>query len=77
MTTTEPDIRAAEETIRALRAALADVGLHLPSLALDPGSCARDVPAPLVDLGRCDVPTAQRLTDALLRAGCGAESSST
>lgn len=71
MTTTDPHIRAAEETIHALRAALAGIGLHLPSLTLDPGSCARDVPAPLIDLGRCDVPTARRLTDALLSVARG------
>ncbi|MFI5806481.1 hypothetical protein [Streptomyces sp. NPDC051561] len=69
MTTTESDIRAAEEAIRALGAALAGIGLQLPSLALDPASCARDVPAPLIDLGRCDVRTAQLLASALREAG--------
>jgi hypothetical protein len=69
MTSTEPHIRAAEEAIHALRTALAGLGLYLPSLTLDPASCAREVPAPLIDLGRCDVPTARRLTEALLRSG--------
>lgn len=63
MTSAQPPIPAAEETIRALRAALASAGLNLPSVTLDPASCAREVPAPLIDLGRCDVETAGRLAE--------------
>jgi hypothetical protein len=65
MTTAQPHIQAAEETIRTLREALASAGLRLPSVTLDPASCARDVPAPLIDLGRCDVDTARRLAEAV------------
>ncbi|MFJ6697150.1 hypothetical protein ACIQM4_13920 [Streptomyces sp. NPDC091272] len=70
MPTEKLDIRAAEETILTLRDALTAVGLSLPSLSLDSASCARDVPAPLIDLGRCDVDTAQRLVS-LIRSGGG------
>ncbi|MFI0983296.1 hypothetical protein ACH4SP_40595 [Streptomyces sp. NPDC021093] len=70
MPTEELDIRAAEEAIRALREALTAAGLSLPSLTLDSASCAREVPVPLIDLGRCDVGTARRLAS-LIRAGGG------
>ncbi|MGW7412953.1 hypothetical protein [Streptomyces sp. NPDC054863] len=70
MPTEELDIRVAEEAIHALREALIAAGLNLPSLTLDSASCARDVPVPLIDLGRCDVATAQRLA-AVIRAGGG------
>jgi hypothetical protein len=70
MPTEKLDIRAAEEAVHTLREALTAAGLNLPSLALDPASCARDVPAPLIDLGRCDVKTARRLA-VLIGAGGG------
>lgn len=55
-------VRAAEDAVARLRAGLAGVGLKLPSLRIDPASCARDEPAPLVDLGRCTIDTALRLS---------------
>ncbi|MFC9947134.1 hypothetical protein [Streptomyces pratensis] len=55
-------VRAAEDTVARLRAGLAGVGVKLPSLRIDPVSCAGDEPAPLVDLGRCSVETALRLS---------------
>ncbi|MFJ2739275.1 hypothetical protein ACIO3O_06360 [Streptomyces sp. NPDC087440] len=73
MTTKELGIRAAEETIRTLREALIAAGLNLPSLGLDSASCARDVPAPLVDLGRCDVETARRLAEVIGAGGPSGE----
>ncbi|MDX2623133.1 hypothetical protein ABZ516_08250 [Streptomyces sp. NPDC019826] len=36
--------------------------MKLPSLRIDPVSCAGNEPAPLVDLGRCSIETALRLS---------------
>lgn len=58
-------VRAAEEAVERLRAGLAEVGITLPSLRLDPVSCAGNEPAPLVDLGRCNPETALRLSTVL------------
>lgn len=58
-------VRAAEDAVARLRAGLAGIGVKLPSLRIDPVSCARDEPAPLVDLGRCTVDTALRLSAGL------------
>ncbi|WP_219636987.1 hypothetical protein [Streptomyces sp. AJS327] len=52
---------------RDLGEALAEVGLELPSLGLDPLSCTGPVPRPLVDLGRCNLAVARELT-VVLRA---------
>ncbi|MEV3860204.1 hypothetical protein AB0J38_38595 [Streptomyces sp. NPDC050095] len=60
-------VEEAEETVENLRAALAGVGIVLPSLGLDLGSIARTAPCPLVELGRCPVDVAARLA-ALLTA---------
>ncbi|MFJ8540421.1 hypothetical protein ACIRFH_00085 [Streptomyces sp. NPDC093586] len=55
----------AEETLKELRAALAEAGIILPSLGIDPVSLAREAPCPLIELGRCSVETARRLAAAL------------
>lgn len=60
-------VRAAEDAVARLRAGFAGVGVKLPSLRIDPVSCAGNEPAPLVDLGRCSIETALRLS-ALLEA---------
>ncbi|MFG2307495.1 hypothetical protein ACGFS9_02215 [Streptomyces sp. NPDC048566] len=61
-------VRPTEEIVAELRAALAGVGVVLPSLRVDPVTGASDEPFALVALGRCNVVTAGRLT-AVLR-GC-------
>ncbi|MET7369472.1 hypothetical protein ABZS61_27150 [Streptomyces sp. NPDC005566] len=58
-------VRAAEDAVARLRAGLAGVGVKLPSLRIDPVSCAGSEPVPLVDLGRCTIDTALRLSDEL------------
>ncbi|MCX4908807.1 hypothetical protein [Streptomyces sp. NBC_00878] len=58
-------VEQAEETVKELRAALATAGITLPSLGIDPASLAREVPRPLVELGRCSVETAARLAAVL------------
>ncbi|OMI88938.1 hypothetical protein ACGH52_13070 [Streptomyces sp. BBFR25] len=58
-------VEGAEDTVEELRAALAEAGITLPSLGLDPVSLAREAPCPLVELGRCSVETARRLAAAL------------
>ncbi|SCK34530.1 hypothetical protein B046DRAFT_02887 [Streptomyces sp. LamerLS-316] len=55
-------VRAAEDAVARLRAGLAGVGVKLPSLRVDPVSCAASEPTPLVDLGRCSIETAMRLS---------------
>ncbi|MFE9852133.1 hypothetical protein ACFYPN_25525 [Streptomyces sp. NPDC005576] len=60
----EGNMRAAEDAVARLKAALAGVGATLPSLRIDLVSCASDATAPLVDLGRCGVGTALRLSEA-------------
>ncbi|MFJ6849102.1 hypothetical protein ACIQM3_00980 [Streptomyces sp. NPDC091271] len=55
-------MRAAEDAVARLRAGLAGVGVKLPSLRIDLVSCAGDEPTPLVDLGRCSLETATRLS---------------
>lgn len=66
-TSSAPTIREAEATGDALCAALAGAGIVLPSVRIDPVSCAYDVPRPLIELGRCNLDTARRLV-AVLRA---------
>ncbi|GGV57806.1 hypothetical protein GCM10010294_04790 [Streptomyces griseoloalbus] len=57
----------AEEVVKELRAALAEAGISLPSLGLDPVSLAREAPCPLVELGRCSVETARRIAAVVVR----------
>lgn len=78
MTTTERrrvaagGVREAEDAVETLRQGLKGVGLTLPSLRIDPASCAGNEPAPLVDLGRCNIDTALRLS-AVLDKKCDGE----
>ncbi|MFF1923558.1 hypothetical protein ACFVW8_23675 [Streptomyces sp. NPDC058221] len=71
MTTTERRraaavrVREAEEVVTRLREGFAGVGIVLPSLRIDPVSFAGEEPAGLVDLGRCNLDTAARLTQVL------------
>ena len=58
-------MRSTQEVLESLRAALMGVGVVLPSLAVDPLTGAGDEPFPLVDLGRCNVRTAERLASVL------------
>ncbi|MFI1678907.1 hypothetical protein [Streptomyces sp. NPDC020607] len=63
--TSEERLRAAEEAVRQLRGGLAEVGVTLPSLRVDPLTAAGDGTLPLVELGRCNLDTALRLAAAL------------
>ncbi|MEU1002875.1 MULTISPECIES: hypothetical protein [Streptomyces] len=58
-------VEEAEDAVKELRAELAEAGITLPSLGLDPVSLAREAPCPLVELGRCSVETARRLAAVL------------
>ncbi|MFF5366124.1 hypothetical protein [Streptomyces sp. NPDC013187] len=58
-------VEEAEDVVKELRAELAEAGIILPSLGLDPVSLAREAPCPLVELGRCSVETARRLAAVL------------
>ncbi|WP_405797795.1 hypothetical protein [Streptomyces sp. NBC_01506] len=59
-------VGAAEEAVELLRSAFAAVGITLPSLRIDPVSCAGSEPAnPLVELGRCNLATARRIVAVL------------
>ncbi|WP_328905084.1 hypothetical protein OG230_20015 [Streptomyces sp. NBC_00234] len=58
-------VRRAEDAVARLRDGLAEVGVKLPSLRIDPVSCAGNEPSPLVDLGCCNLDTAQRLSEVL------------
>ncbi len=55
------EIKEAEQVRDELCAALHRAGIVLPSLRLDPVGCADEKPRLLVELGRCNVPTARRL----------------
>jgi hypothetical protein len=60
---------AEAEAVRdELRTALRAAGITLPSLAVDTVSYAEPEPRPLLDLGRCNVPTARRIIAALRQA---------
>ncbi|MDQ8704597.1 hypothetical protein RCO28_19180 [Streptomyces sp. LHD-70] len=61
-TTGLEDVEAARDE---LAAALAKAGITLPSLGLDPLSYGGELAAPLVELGRCNAPTARSLAAAL------------
>ncbi|MCL7492218.1 hypothetical protein M8I34_12315 [Streptomyces sp. MCA2] len=65
MLTARDRVRQAEVVMVELQTALRAVGVILPSLCVDPVSCASSVMAPLVELGRCNLDTAQRLADVL------------
>ncbi|MET7797092.1 hypothetical protein ACFTZK_31655 [Streptomyces decoyicus] len=65
MLTARDRVRQAEVVMVELQTALRAVGITLPSLCVDPVSCASSVMAPLVELGRCNLDTAQRLADVL------------
>jgi hypothetical protein len=58
-------VRPTEEVVETLRAALVGVGVVLPSLTVDPVTGASDEPFALVDLGRCNTRTAERLASVL------------
>lgn len=64
-------VAAAEEARDALAAAFADAGITLPSLRIDPVSCAGNEPAPLIELGRCNLPTARLLAETVAGAARG------
>ncbi|MFD3486381.1 hypothetical protein [Streptomyces sp. NPDC058665] len=59
-------VKAAEEAVAQLKSGLAAAGIKLPSLRVDPVSCAGNEPAnPLVELGRCNLATARQMAAAL------------
>lgn len=58
-------LAAADEAQEELRAALDAWGITLPSLNLDPVTCAGPAPRPLINLGRCNPSTARKLAAAL------------
>lgn len=58
-------MRSTEEVVENLRQALTGVGVALPSLCVDPVTGASDEPFALVDLGRCNVRTAEKLASVL------------
>ncbi|MET9051458.1 hypothetical protein ACMZ5F_32175 [Streptomyces rhizosphaericola] len=68
-------VRAAEDAVARLKEGLAGVGVTLPSLRVDPVSCAGNEPTPLVDLGRCNIDTALRLCEVLAERASGREES--
>lgn len=62
-------ITACAEAVVRLQDALGALGITLPSLGVDLPSCSRPLdPRPLVELGRCNLATAQALTTALREA---------
>ncbi|MEV6161386.1 hypothetical protein AB0L71_05585 [Streptomyces sp. NPDC052052] len=66
----EEGVRAAEGAVARLKEGFSGVGITLPSLRVDPVSCAGNEPAaPLVDLGRCNLDTALRLSVVLEAQG--------
>jgi hypothetical protein len=58
-------IEEAERVRDELCAALHGAGIVLPSLGVEPGAYAERTPRPLVDLGRCNLSTARKLTAVL------------
>ncbi|MER6124264.1 hypothetical protein ABT173_16730 [Streptomyces sp. NPDC001795] len=66
-------MRSTEEVVEALRVALERVGIVLPSLCVDPVTGAGAESFALVELGRCNVQTAERLTDVLRSMPVGEE----
>ncbi|TDC78654.1 hypothetical protein [Streptomyces hainanensis] len=68
MTTTVERLRDAESAAEEVRAALAEVGVVLPSLRVDLASCTAEANRPLVDLGCCNLAMARKLASVL--RGC-------
>ncbi|MCP9944263.1 hypothetical protein LUX12_04810 [Streptomyces somaliensis] len=62
---TDDRVREAERACGELGEALEAAGVRLPSLGLDPVSCAGSAPLGLIELGRCNVETARALAAAL------------
>ena len=58
-------MRSTEEVVESLREALTGVGVALPSLCVDPVTAASEELFALVDLGRCNVRTAEKLASVL------------
>jgi hypothetical protein len=58
-------VEEAEDAVKELRAELAEAGIIPPSLGLDPVSLAREVPCPLMEMGRCSVQAARPLAAVL------------
>ncbi|MGW2088420.1 hypothetical protein [Streptomyces sp. NPDC001880] len=70
--TAEGRVRTAEEVVARLKEGFSGVGITLPSLRIDPVSCAGSDPvSALVDLGRCNLDTALRLSMVLEAQGQG------
>ncbi|MFE7621660.1 hypothetical protein [Streptomyces sp. NPDC057496] len=68
--TAESRVRVAEDAVARLKEGFSGVGITLPSLRVDPVTCAGTEPgAPLVDLGRCNLDTALRLSVVLEAQG--------
>ncbi|MFF9401682.1 hypothetical protein [Streptomyces sp. NPDC014744] len=65
----EGKVRAAEDAVARLKEGFSGVGITLPSLRVDPVSCAGSDPTPLVELGRCNLDTALRLSMVLEAQG--------
>ncbi|GGV90468.1 hypothetical protein GCM10015535_46690 [Streptomyces gelaticus] len=66
----EGRVRAAEDAVARLKEGFSGVGITLPSLRIDPVTCAGSDPvSPLVDLGRCNLDTALRLSVVLEEQG--------
>jgi hypothetical protein len=64
MTQRKKALEEAERALAEMREALARAGITLPSLRLDAASYADVNPRPLVELGRCNVETARKITQA-------------
>ncbi|MDQ0600863.1 hypothetical protein QF037_005208 [Streptomyces canus] len=58
-------MRSTEEIVASLQEALVGAGVVLPSLCVDPVTAATGEPFALVELGRCNVRTAERLASVL------------
>ena len=69
MRSTVIKLREADDVCRRLRAELAHADVLLPSLRVDLSSCTNSLTEPLLDLGRCNVATAERLIAALMKDG--------
>ncbi|MBA2947650.1 hypothetical protein [Streptomyces himalayensis] len=68
MPTADP-LSEAANAVRELNESLAACGITLPSLRIDLPSCGFSAtPRPLVELGRCNLETARRLTLVLREA---------